>query len=191
MIMKRITLLLAALVFGLGSLTAQDLDFGVKAGLNIADLTGDFENGGKARTSLHLGGVAELSLSEQFSVQAELLYSAQGAIDEDDTDEKWRVDYLSLPVLAKYYVTEGLSLEAGPQLGFLLKAEVEDNGETTDFKDITKGTDLGLALGLGYKLSSGLHFGARYFFGSDINDQDTSDIKVTNSVIQLSVGYFF
>ncbi len=189
--MKCIALLLTLLVIGLGSLQAQDLDFGVKAGLNLADLKGDFENGGKARTAFHLGAVAELSVAEQFAVQAELLYSGQGAVDEDDSDEKWKIDYLTIPVLAKFYVAEGLSLEAGPQLGILLKSEVEDDGETTDIKDITKSTDLGLALGLGYKLSGGLHFGARYYFGGDINDQDTSDIKVTNSVIQLSVGYFF
>lgn len=189
--MKRIPILLTTLLLTLGSLHAQDLDFGVKAGLNLADLKGDFQNGGKARTAFHLGAVAELSVSEQFAVQAELLYSGQGAVDENDSDEKWKLDYLTIPVLAKFYVAEGLSLEAGPQLGILLKSEVEDNGETTDIKDITKSTDLGLAIGLGYKLDSGINFGARYYFGGDINSQDTSDIKVTNSVIQLSVGYFF
>lgn len=188
--MKRTLYVLIVLFLGMPVLQAQDIAFGVKAGLNLASLGGDFENGGKSRTSFHLGGVAEIPLTDQLAIQPELLYSGQGAIDEDDTDEIWRVDYLVIPVILKYFVADGLSLEAGPQLGILLKAEVEDNGETEDFKDIVKSTDIGLNLGLGYKLDGGLNFGARYYFGGDINSTE-GDIKVTNSVVMLSVGYFF
>ncbi len=170
--------------------SAQNLSFGAKAGLNLANLKPDLDDA-STRTSFHLGAVAEIGISDKFSVQPELLYSEQGAKDESDDDEVVRTNYLTLPIMAKYYLTEGLSLEAGPQIGFLLTAEVEDDGDTIDLKDNTKNTDIGIAFGLGYKLDSGLNFGLRYFLGSDINDVDGDSDKISNKVFQLSLGYFF
>ncbi len=169
---------------------AQDVQFGAKAGLNFAILQPDL-NDPTTRTAAHLGAVAEISLSEKLSIQPELLYSAQGTKDESDDDEIVRLDYLTMPVLAKLYLTDNLSLEAGPQIGLLLKAEVEDDGETIDIKDNTKSTDLGVVVGLGYKLGSGLNFGARYTLGSDVNDLEEDPDKFANRVFQLFVGYIF
>lgn len=169
---------------------AQDIAFGAKAGLNLATLQPELTD---SRTSFHLGGMAEIMVTDVFSVQPELMYSAQGAKDQNDSDnnETYKVDYISLPVLAKYYVVEGLSIEGGPQLGFLLSAEVEDNGETSDLKDDTKGLDFGLAFGLGYKMDNGLNFGLRYYLGSDVNDIGDDPEEFKNRVFQISVGYFF
>lgn len=169
---------------------AQDVNFGAKAGLNVSTLPPGFT---ESRTSFHLGAVAEIVIGDNFSLQPELLYSGQGSKDQDDSDDNeiYRVDYLSIPILAKYYVTDALSVEGGPQLGFLLSAEAEDNGETVDIKDTTKSTDFGFALGAGYKLESGLNFGLRYFFGSDVNDIDEDADEFKNRVFQLSIGYFF
>jgi hypothetical protein len=168
--------------------------FGAKAGLNLATITGDETDGLDSRTAFHLGVVAEISVSEKFSVQPELLYSAQGASDSfEGIDVDLKIDYINLPVMAKFYVAEGFSLEAGPRVGFLLSAKGEGGGESIDFKDETKGIDFGVNLGVGYKLESGLNFGARYNLGlSNINDgEDSDDFKNQNSVFQLSVGYFF
>ena len=49
---------------------------------NFATLGGDTEDL-DGLTSFHVGGVAEISFSEKFSVQPELLYSAQGASFEE------------------------------------------------------------------------------------------------------------
>ncbi|WP_420401548.1 porin family protein [Flagellimonas sp.] len=188
--MKKLILFSMTLILPLLTLQAQDVQFGAKAGPNFAILQPDL-NDPTTRTALHLGAVAEVSISEKLSIQPELLFSAQGTKDESDDDEIVRLDYLTLPILAKFYVAENLSIEAGPQIGILLKAEVEDNGETTDLKDITKSTDLGIAFGMGYKLDNGLNFGARYILGSDVNDLDEDPDKFANRVFQLFVGYFF
>ncbi len=188
--MKKSILFSVLFVVGFVTVNAQDLSFGAKAGLNLATLKPDLTDA-STRTSFHLGAVAEIGISDKFSVQPELLYSEQGAKDESDDDEVVRTNYLTLPILAKYYLTDGLSLEAGPQIGFLLTAEVEDDGDTIDLKDNTKGTDIGFAFGLGYKMDNGLNFGLRYFLGSDINDVDGDSDKISNRVFQLSLGYFF
>ncbi len=58
-----------------------------------------------------------------------------------------------------------------------------------------KGTDFGVNLGLGYKMENGLNFGARYNLGLsdnlDVDDFEAEGAEYKNSVIQISVGYFF
>ncbi|WP_343487001.1 porin family protein [Allomuricauda sp. d1] len=188
--MKKLIVFAVLVAFGQTMGSAQDVQFGAKAGLNFATLQPELTD---SRTAFHLGAMAEISLTDVFSVQPELLYSGHGAKDQNDSDnnEIFKVDYLALPILAKYYVVDGLSVEAGPQLGFLLSSKQEDNGETDDLKDITKSTDFGFALGVGYKLDSGLNFGVRYYLGSDVNDIDTDSEEFKNRVLQLSIGYFF
>ncbi|MEL1245312.1 porin family protein [Flavobacterium sp. DGU11] len=189
--MKKILLsAVAVMAFGVAA-QAQDIKFGVKAGLNIANQGGDAETDGSLM-GFHVGGVAELKISETFSVQPEVLYSMMGAKYKDlgvETDLK--MSYINVPILAKYYLMEGLSLEAGPYVGFLMSAKAED----TDVKDGYKSIDFGLAGGVAYDLPMGVFFQARYMAGlSDINDTEAeigSTPKITNNAIQVSVGYKF
>ena len=173
---------------------AQDFNYGVKAGLNLSDLRGDLDT--DLRAFFHGGVYGNYMFSDQWGVQAELLYSGQGAKDENDSDIKYKLSYLNLPILAKYYVTEAFSIELGPQLGFLLDSETDVSGDglEIDVDEIYKDFDLSVAAGLGYELEMGLNFGVRYNFGvTDIADSDVffGDDAARNSVIQVSVGYTF
>lgn len=169
---------------------AQDVQFGFKGGANFATITGDVSDDFSSITAIHFGVMTEIPISETFSFQPELLYSAQG-IKDDEFDEKIKLNYLNIPLMGKYYVAEGFSLEAGPQIGFLSSAKSDVDGEEVDIKDSLKSIDFGLNLGLGYKMNNGLNFGARYNIGlSNINDEDGLG-SVKNGVLQVSVGYFF
>jgi len=179
--------------------TTKTARLGLKAGANFSTISGDDTDNVKTLTAFHVGGVAEVPVSDNFSVQPELLYSSQGAKYEESEgyDGKFKFDYINVPVMAKFNVSNGLSLEAGPQVGFLMSAKDEynstgDSGEE-DIKDFVKGLDFGLNIGAGYRLESGLNFGARYNLGlSNINDfEGADDFKNQNGVIQLYVGYFF
>ncbi len=197
--------LAAFAVFAFASVNAQEVKFGAKAGVNLASIGGDAEDA-DARTSFHVGGVAEIVISDKFSVQPELLFSSQGAKSEYtedfgefgsfDVEEKLKLSYLNLPVMAKYYVAEGFSLEAGPQIGFLLSAdaevEVDGESEEEDVKDEFKSIDFGLGFGAGYKLDNGLNFSARYTLGlANIAEDAGDDFSIQNNVFQISVGYMF
>ena len=185
-----------------------DIQFGAKGGLNFATLTGDLE-GLKGRTSFHLGGMAEIPMTEKLSIQPELLFSSQGAKEDNNS---LIFNYINVPILAKYYVTNELSLEAGPQFGYLLSANLKYDSEgddlnpntrsegssntraseTEDVKDDIKSFDFGLIIGLGYKMDSGLNFGARYNLGlANASNFENSSGKFQNGVFQISVGYFF
>jgi hypothetical protein len=185
---KSIFAVIVCLTLSIGN--AQDITFGVKAGVNLANThaSGSEENL-DGITSFHFGCTVEFSISETFSIQPELLYSAQGSVDEDYV---LNLNYINLPIIAKFYVSEGLSLEAGPQIGFLVKAEVEFDDLSVDIKDEFKSIDFGFNFGTAYKLESGLNFAARYTLGlSNIIDDNDLDTKVKNGVFQLSVGYTF
>lgn len=206
--MKKVILCGAIALFGFLSANAQEVKFGVKAGVNLATIGGDVEDA-DGRTSFHVGGVAEIMISDKFSVQPELLYSAQGLQSEySETimgselkfEEKLKLDYINLPIMAKFYVAEGLSIEAGPQVGFLISAESEveasyqgeSENETDDVKDAFKSIDFAAGIGLGYKLDSGLNFSARYTLGlANIAEDAGDDSSIQNNVLQVSLGYMF
>lgn len=173
----------AFVVFFAGTMSAQQVNFGAKAGLNIATLSGDDIDDLGSRTAFHIGLIGEIMLTDKFAVQPEVLYSAQGAKEGDFT---YKLDYVAIPVMAKYFVTPGLSLEAGPQFAFNTLSEIELDGESEDLEEI-EGMDFGLGFGLGYQFMKAF-VQARYNIGfTEI--VEGADAK--NSVFQLSVGYKF
>ena len=139
------------------------------------------------------------------------MYSTQGAKSEYsfsesgisvDAEEKINLGYLNLPVMAKYFVAPGFSIEAGPQVGFLLSAKneysysasgfgiTESSSEEIDIKDDTESMDFSFNVGAGYEFTENIFVQARYNFGLTNIAKDTEgDIK--NGVIQVSVGYKF
>lgn len=175
--MKKILLsAVAVMAFGVAAQAqSEDMKFGVKAGLNLTNFTGDADTDGA--TSFYVGGLVDLPVSGNFHVQPELLYSMEGA-------DKASLSYLRIPIMAKYYVMEGLSLQAGPEVAFKVAAEDDAMDETT------KSLDFGIGAGVGYELPMGLMFDVRYNLGmSNVSDVDGVDMK--NTGIQLGLGYRF
>jgi len=209
--MKKLLIIIAIILFGFTNVKAQETNFGLKAGVNFATINSDNFDSFDGRTCLHFGIVSEFMISDNFAFQPELLYSCQGS-DYSETfsngiettfikalatyEGSIKLDYLNIPLMAKYYVAEGFSIEAGPQVGFLLSAKDEydfdgDTGED-DIKEYVKGIDFGVNFGIGYKLEGGLNFGARYNLGlTDINDEYEEGGTYKNGVFQISLGYFF
>jgi hypothetical protein len=179
--------------------------FGLKAGLNLANVTGvrDFDT--KPVVGFAAGVMADFDLSDHFSFHPELLYSQKGAKTSVSDpsgasfSEDERVQYLDLPLLLRAKAS-GFFLEAGPQLGYLLAHKSEQvevvpglgSFPTTDNStDGTRRLDVGYVVGLGYALPQGLEVGVRYNGGlADVQDPST-DPKLRNSVFQLQVGYLF
>ncbi|TDW46612.1 outer membrane protein with beta-barrel domain [Flavobacterium sp. 270] len=183
--MKKILVLAVITVLGFANVNAQEIKFGVKGGLNFSTVSGDNTENIDYVTSYNIGVVSEIPLSEKFSFQPEILYSRQGYSFNNDVVA---LNYLNVPLIGKYYITKGFSVEAGPQIGFLLSAK----NEKVNVKDSFNTFDFGVNFGLGYKLENGLNFGARYNLGlTDINNIEGSSSKNKNGVFQISVGYFF
>lgn len=184
--MKKILFAAVVTVLGLLNVKAQEIKLGVKGGLNFASVIGDNAGSFDTVTAFNFGVMAEIPITEKFSFQPEALFSGQGYSLKDINNNVVALNYLNVPLMGKYYVTKGLSLEAGPQIGFLLSAK----NESVDIKDSFHSLDYGVNVGVGYKLNNGLNFGIRYNAGlSDINK--ANNFKNRNGVAQVSVGYFF
>ena len=182
--MKQTLLLAVITVLGFTNANAQKIKFGAKGGLNFASVSGDNSKDKDVVTSFNFGILSEIPVSGKFSFQPELMYSGQGYSFNNNTIA---LSYLNIPLIGKYYLTKGLSVEAGPQVGFLLAAK----NEKTDVKNSFNTFDFGVNFGLGYKLDNGLNFGVRYNQGlTDINNVKNYSGKNKNSVFQFSVGYF-
>ena len=191
----------------------QKVKLGVKAGLNISSLTFDeSELRSSSKMGFTAGLMVEVPIAKNFSLQPELLYSQQGTktsfFDQDVTNSNFKgtieLNYLNIPLMLKYYVVKGLSLQAGPQIGLLLKANNKyqdnflgyENQESFNLKKYSSGVDTSVNFGLGYQYKDKFYTDFRYnlsysnvFKDGDANYFINHDMK--NRVFQISVGYFF
>lgn len=150
---------------------------GVKAGLNLANTSGDVE-GDDMLIGFHVGLYGQFDLSDALTLQPEVLYYGAG---DKQGDESIKLNYLAIPVMFKYKLGDMFNVQAGPQLGLLLSTD------PSELKDGLKGTDFGLNLGLGATFSK-FSVDARYSLGL-ANIVDSDDFEGKNNVIQISLGY--
>ena len=131
--MKKFTfalMLAAVMLFTAAPLFAEGMMFGVKAGLNMSNWTGDdaaLDFGVDPSSKMGFGGGVFFgySFSELFGIQAEALYMMKGATYEAEFEGTTytadaKIDYFEVPLLLKVTIpTEGKikpAIFAGPAL---------------------------------------------------------------------------
>ena len=208
--MKKLLLFLLIISFSLSGLKAQNISYGLKAGVNFSNFHSDndvYNEMSEGKPGFHLGALVEFSLSDKVSIQPEFLFSSVGDNLSDtmmgdqeliNVDSQIKINYISIPVMVKYYATKNFFFEAGPQMDFLSSAEgqtyfsnhFETEIEEGDVEDDLFSNSYGVGLGAGYKSDNGLFLDARYVFGlSDITKNEFSTYK--NNTLQFSVGFMF
>jgi len=179
--------------------------FGVKAGVNMANLTG--EGTEKSDLSMRMGfggGVfVNYAFTELFAVQVEALYMMKGATYEFEgkSYDIAKFDYIELPLLLKVTIpTEGKikpAIFAGPTFGFLMSAKaLGDEMVEEDVKDQMNSMDIGILGGaeIGYQLEKGMIFlGASYEVGLQnlAKEEVPADEEMKNTNIGITLGYGF
>lgn len=205
--MKKLAIFSLIALFSAAPLYAQaDSDvvqIGVRGGANFATVKGDAFESPNSRTSFYAGFVAEVPYSNRFSLQAEVYYSGQG-FDINDTNQgalntsgntEYQLGYIQIPLMAKFYLVEGLNIHIGPQIGFLVNEEV-DFQPTTDSGDVpvpeslsqTQDIDFSVVGGVGYKFDNGFFIQGRYIYGFS---KVIQDLNVHNAIWQVGVGFMF
>ena len=205
------TFLIAATFFGIATASAQSdktgFEFGVRGGANFANITTtDYLGSPDGRTNFYAGLVSELPLHERFSLQGEVFYSGQGykriysiynvEFEDDVTfDYKFKADYIQVPLLAKFYIVEGLSVAAGPQFGFKVNEKIDHNTSSTSngvaLNPVNINTfDIQGTAGLEYKLKNGLFIQGRYSYGFSELIKN-SYVHYHTSVFSAGLGYMF
>lgn len=190
--MNKFYLALLSLIFATNLAFSQEVELGVKAGMNISTL-GKSDLGYVARVGYHLGGTAEFITTPFFSIQTELVYSLQGAALDRSREVYLNYHYLNIPLMAKAYFYEDASFLIGFQYGLLLKAVDKNELYSEDRSDDVNNSDFSAVFGLEYKLNEKFTFGLRYNLG--ITNTAKQDIiyerRLTNRVLQISFGYIF
>lgn len=213
--MKKTILSLALLAGVAGAANAQTgIKYGLKGGFNGATYAGADSKGVEYKAGFAAGGFLNFGLSDNFSIQPELLYSQKGASRDNvsyqsgsstlNGTQKITLGYLDVPIMFRFNLGEegkGFFVEAGPQGSFALhqRAFIEDGsgnkvGDTFKSTDSLNKVGIGYVGGIGYQITSGLGIGVRYTGDlSHVYKQDLNlaSANVRNSVFQFQVGYAF
>lgn len=183
--MKKIIAITAFMLFFVG-IKAQNVEIIPKAGINIA--TQSMKGDKKAKVGFQGGvGINFLTGLSGFSVQPELNFISKGASFKTTSGrEKLNLNYLELPVLAKYSFGP-VYLNAGPSLGLRLGQGDKEKATYGAMKKL----DFGLQMGGGVAIAAGLGkiiLDARYVLGLT-NISDVKGVNIKNRGVQVSVGY--
>lgn len=183
---------------------AQGVQFGIRGGVNASSESPHVYPaatlGTKYTRGFNLGGVVDIPLADRWALEADILYSRQGYRDDiylsifDITSTSYHAmsHYVNVPVTAKFYLTDHLYLECGPQAGVLLSKH--DNADELGFEDAfrsneTKPFDVGIVGGIGCWIADHAFVSGRYTQG--LTDSSTLYKGGKNRVFQLSLAYMF
>jgi len=209
---------LLVLLFG-DDVATDNFFFSLKLGGNLSNLTGI--NGTKNALGLNFGLMASIRLSDKLYLVPEFMplspkgaksipFRSTGNTDLDGllqptTSTGMEMNYVDVPIVAKYYVTNDLGLEVGPQISFLTSAKDVFRGKIKEDDDLEykvnvkadlNTVDVGVVAGATYSLwnergGKGLYIHVRYALGlMDIVKNNPGD-PITNSLFQFSVSFPF
>lgn len=210
--MKKLTILILLLISFSFASEAQ-MKLGVKAGINMATISGDNTDGAGMIPGYQAGIAADYSLGDAFSIQPGLILSGKGSENAGFTllglasEYTVSLNYLEIPVNAVYNVYD-FQIFAGPYLGLGLFGKARYDNDEIDDKNIVftdnvtevpegmpvNSLDYGLNVGAGYLINESIQIQANYGLGlgnlnPEYNGEEPAD-KISNSVIQLSVTYY-
>lgn len=184
----------ALIIFGFTStshLYAQDKDsavnketqYGLKAGINFAELWGEDALPESDRKEGYSFGVyASYNISKNLKLQPEVIWSLQG--EDSKESGRYKISYINIPVMLKW-TEDRFYYEFGPQLGLLTINTSKSVPEELKLENVET-FDFSLNIGLGYKLAEDWILGLRYSQGLT-NIAEGRDLK--NSVMYVGLAY--
>ncbi|MHA7844433.1 MAG: porin family protein [Winogradskyella sp.] len=179
-------LLFIVLFFLCSKLSAQEHPIGIKVGGNLANLAGDDTSDLSSLVNFHAGFFMEIELTKDVKVQPELLFTVYGFELNEGENRSVRLNYVVLPIMAKFFVSENLSFDAGPQVGLLVTAK-NGTGSLADVKTDFFDRDFGINLGSSYAISNKVSASLRYYIG--LTDVTKVETKNQNRAFQLSLQF--
>ncbi len=166
--MKHITLFII-IILPL-TVTAQRFQGGLVLGLPVCQIDGDTYSGyNKAGV---LGGVfVNTDLAHLFSGQMEIRYISKGAAAKNKADNpdyyKARLQYIEIPVTARYEFMNDLHGEGGLAVGYMIKAEQDlDGNGYYPYEPGPAEFEISFLLGVHYDLFERLSFNARFQYSA-------------------------
>jgi hypothetical protein len=171
---------------------AQVSGIGLKGGATYGRLAS-----GKLSTThgpgASIGVYAPLGVAPKLEVQPELLASAlaSGFKKTDGQGYTLRMMYLQMPLMVKYYLSNTVNLQGGPQLAFLMMAQRTTPEGNDNVADRYNDLDISANMGLGIDLPSGFDLTLRYQYGLKPITSLSSMGYPRHRNVQLTAGYRF
>lgn len=203
--MKKTFVLMTALALSYGAVKAQKTSFGVKAGIQQNSLSmksgnnDDWYRSTSTGAGFHVGALADISLTNNISLQPAVLFNSRGTVMTSETSMKM----YSIDVPVNFlYKTGGFFLGLGPNLSYGLSAKLKDDDGTDNWykkqsigegeeKSPLKRFEVGANATMGYQFKNNFLISANYTQGisnlSNLGDGELS--KVRTRQVGLSVGY--
>ena len=186
--MKKFILFLAAATLSFGTLSAQGWAGGPKAGLTLSTANG-FANA-ELKPGFSAGLFFESVACNWFVIESDLLFSMQGfKVDGENTDTSVTLNYISMPILGKYYLMDGLNLQMGASFDYLIHTGAKIDDKEVSVKGMFNKFNIQLLAGLAYDFDFGLILEGRYRYGLTQLTPDADDIY--SGMLQVSVGWRF
>ncbi|MGI8601113.1 MAG: outer membrane beta-barrel protein [Chitinophagaceae bacterium] len=180
---------------------------GIKAGYNINKLAGEkspnvnFDN----KSGFMVGGFFSPSSKSGFGYRTELVFSRQGfSYDDGGIRQDVQTDYIYAPQLSTFTIGNFLQLQAGAQIGYLLKSSLKSESASSEEEKVTEFMnrfDTGAAFGFELYPLRRLIIGSRYnlSFGKLYEQSmtapspspfpfDPTKVKGRNAVLQFFAG---
>jgi hypothetical protein len=163
-----------------------------KVGLGIGFLSGSWSAGinedRKSRIGVLAGVEGEYYVNDWFSAALGVNYAQQGWKFEGGGESvTTKLDYLNIPIVGNFYVTEGLALKTGVQFGCLLSAKEE----STDVKDKYEKLNISIPIGISGEYKNFV-LDVRYNISlTKINKNSNSENKYRSDLFQITLGYKF
>ena len=181
---------LSLILAGVTFTSFAQIRFGARAGLNLANISGDGDDDNAMKLGLHLGGMVHVPINGRLCFQPEILFSMKGTQSKEESNFKLHLNYIDLPLMLNYRIDNGVYFEGGLTVGGLISAKAKFDGDSEDVKDFFKGSDVGGAIGAGYRTHNGFSVGLRYQAGIS-NIADDADFTSHNNVLMLTLGFLF
>lgn len=181
------------------SVSQSNVYYGVRLGMNIATVTGDFVDVNR-KVGLTLGGVIGLKLSDSTPIFLESgLYYAQRGGKKDDVTVS--ANYLEIPILLKYGIemTESISLLPfiGPYFSLGIAGQykyLDDMGvnyKEGAYKNTLRRPDMGIKVGCGFEYNM-IYLEGGYQFGiANVAKDNPQDLTAHTGNVFLNLGVNF
>ena len=169
--------------------------FGIRGGLNAANISFDKLANRGERYGFHLGIFTEVPLVPDFmTIQPELSYSVKGTnYKPASVSQKLNMNYVDL-LLPVAFKLSSIDVQVGPFASFLVSTpDYTVYNENKVIVDAFKKFDAGLTAGLSYNFSR-MMIGIRYNQGFMDVTKDNARVLLgsgKNAVGQVSLGYKF
>jgi hypothetical protein len=183
---------------------SQGFNYSINAGLNYSSfqseksLMGDFSY----KLGYQISFIVENRLNDKMGIRIEPGFVNRGSkiTDPELSKSTENLNYFNAPVLISYSPFERFSILLGPEVGVLLSAKSTKDGTTTNVKSLySSNYDLGIDLGITYRLIDKLNIGFRFNRGIistvgnmrffDQNGNTIEEVNLSNQGFSVLLTY--